>query len=1143
MSDAVFLLPPQGQERRIERSGHATLCRFVKRTLDAGRTAVCVTTDAEHAAHIRSLLPLFFSERPEEQLKPLWEQVILDFPPVLKKNSRESVAKTIAALYSLTKPTPRCLLASLESLLLCHLPLDYFGTRTLDLSPTQEYAPELVLEQAIDWGYVRVPMVGEVGDIALRGDILDIFPPGYAKPLRLEFFGDTLEEIRLFDAETQRSKQNISDATILPMTPSGLSGAEKETAVARLDRLQAEGRLSENAHYSLKKALDGGPSLILPPLLFANASLFEDWLDPGAVFFLPNEVELVTELVHEREELKAVLEDENASFLQPAQLVLRKTQRPQPWPKFSRLVFTEELIGANIEGEVWQERRIDSFEALFPEKEARDRPWQALLSALKVWTSKYRQVLLCFTSHKGRNKFLKLCEQEPFSFKQGYAEGETGLFALVAPFRKGVELLWDGSLILGEDILFPRAKKPARHASSFRGLRSFDGIREGDLLVHRDYGIGRFGGLHLLTVNSVENDFLLIEYAGRDKLYVPADNLSLIQRYKSDGADPPLDRLGGTGWKSSRDKARKAIEKIAADLVEMYAYRKVAKGFSYGPLNDLYHEFEATFDYEETPDQARAIQDVLDDMAKDTPMDRLVCGDVGFGKTEVAMRAAFRCALEGRQVAMLCPTTVLAEQHYQTFRSRLTGFPVTVGLLSRFVSRTKQKQVLDAAARGSLDILVGTHRLISNDVQLPNLGLLILDEEQRFGVRHKEKLKSLRKNVDVLTLTATPIPRTLQLSMSGIRDLSLIETPPENRKAVTTLTTERDDAFLRTVIEEELARKGQVFWVYNRVQGLEKVADYVRTLLPGARVASAHGQLSESALESVMYSFWHGEIDVLVCTSIVESGLDFPNVNTIIIDQAHMFGLGQLYQLRGRVGRSDRQAYCYLIVPGGTLPPVAAERLGILQNLDYLGAGFQLAMEDLRLRGAGNILGEVQSGHMSRIGLDLYLEMLEDTVARLKGEPVLHETDCEVNLGVGAHIPVSYMDDSRDRMHFYKALTSAEGHAAREVIALEMADRFGSMPVEVHNFIAVLGFKECLRALQVARADVYPDRVSLHWADGQTSVSPESIMRLVTQVAGAKVTPPATLTLPMETDRSFGEALFDLETILGRLNEKTSPVA
>ena len=724
-----------------------------------------------------------------------------------------------------------------------------------------------------------------------------------------------------------------------------------------------------------------------------------------------------------------------------------------------------------------------------------------------------------------------------------YAPEGHGLFALVSPFRSGVELVWDNSLVLGEDIIYPRAEKTPRAASrAFKGLDNFDDLKKGDLLVHRDYGIGRFAGLHHLDLNSAANDFLLIEYSGRDKLYVPADRLGLIQRFKgTEGVEPALDRLGGPAWAAGKEKARKAIEKIAADLVEMYAYRKVAKGFRYDPPGELYHEFEATFGFEETPDQAKAIQDVLDDMDRGEPMDRLICGDVGFGKTEVALRAAFRAAAEGRQVALLCPTTVLAEQHYQTFRARLAGFPVNVGLLSRFVTRPRQKEVLKAAAAGQIDILIGTHRILSSDVKLPNLALLVLDEEQRFGVRHKEKLKALKKNVDVLTLTATPIPRTLQLSMSGIRELSNIETAPQDRKPVATAVLRRDDAVLGKVIEREIEREGQVFWVYNRVQGLERVAEYVRKLAPQARVGMAHGQMSETELETTMHKFWHGELDVLVCTSIVESGLDFPRANTLVVDQAQMFGLGQLYQLRGRVGRSDRQAYAFFVVPDAErLTAVAEERLRIIMDMDYLGAGFQVAMEDLRLRGAGNILGEVQSGHMSRVGLELYLEMLEEAVGRLKGTPSALAVETELTLGLPAHIPASYIDDGRERLRCYKALTSAVGGAAREEAALSMRDRFGPFPEELTNFLAVLDFKQFLTELQVQRADVHRDHLRMFWPDGQTAVQPERIVELAAEMPGARLHPPAGLTLPLSADLPFSEGLQKMRAALEEIRTAAS---
>jgi len=753
--------------------------------------------------------------------------------------------------------------------------------------------------------------------------------------------------------------------------------------------------------------------------------------------------------------------------------------------------------------------------------------------------------LLCFSAERGRAKFLKLAEQDGLLPALRYAPDQKGLFALVAPLRAGVELLWDNSIILGEDVIQPKSTRPARAPSgAFTGLDRYDDLHAGDLLVHRDYGIGRFCGLQRMEAGENANDFLLIEYSSQDKLYVPVDRLALVQRYKG-GSDtqPALDRLGGAGWIASKEKARKAIEKIAADLMDIYAYRKITKGFRYDPPGELYREFEASFGFEETPDQSKAIQDVLDDMEKSEPMDRLVCGDVGFGKTEVALRAAFRAASEGRQVALLCPTTVLAEQHYQTFRARLASFPLNVGLLSRFVPPKRQKEVLKAASQGQIDILIGTHRLLSGDVSLPNLGLLVLDEEQRFGVRHKDKLKLLKKNVDVLALTATPIPRTLQLSMSGVRDLSIIETAPLERKPVATAILHRDDAALREILERELAREGQVFWVHNRVQGLNRVVEYVRQLVPQARLAMAHGQMEEGALEENMRKFWHGEVDVLICTSIVESGLDFPRANTLVVDQAQLFGLGQLYQLRGRVGRSDRQAYAIFLLPSEErLSEISRERLRIILELDYLGAGFQVAMEDLRLRGAGNILGEVQSGHMSRVGLELFLEMLEEAVARIKGEGAFLPAETELQIHVPAHIPETYVADAKERLRCYKSLASAVDGRRREEIVLEMRDRFGPLPREVENFMSVLDMKAFFTSLHVREAALYPDRARLTWAEGQQAVSAAHLVALVADKKGARLVPPATLEYPLDMEYPVPQRLSALRTALeaARIAENTS---
>ncbi|MBD5538649.1 MAG: transcription-repair coupling factor [Desulfovibrio sp.] len=1141
MQDLDAILASAENRIFLERSGMATRCRLACRAVAEGRTAVLVARNREELHEASALARLFLPELSVGDLdvaRPVWERPLVVMPRLRDFADRDGWCGRLAAFYALAQGRPRCVVASMASLVPHYMPRDFFASRSLDLAPGMDFSPELIIGQAVEWGYERVGMVTSPGELARRGDILDIFAPGYGRPVRLEFFGDTLEEMRLFDAESQRSLRNLEELTLLPASPLPLDPAGLGAARARCETLAREGRVSENDAYTCRKALDEGGAGLLPGLVWDDASLFENWLPPGSLWILPGEADSAEALRDARRSLKEELEKEDAALPQPAGLVLRRSSQPAPWNGF-QCVFDEPLVvGVEARGQSLQERPLHQFAELFPAPGAQDRPWQHLAAGLKAWQRERRQVILSFSSERGRNKFLKLAEQDGILPALRYTPEQGGLFALVSPFRGGAELVWDNSLILGEDILYPRAEKTHRSATrAFKGLDSFEGLKEGDLLVHRDYGIGRFAGLHHLDLNAAANDFLLLEYAGHDKLYVPADRLGLIQRFKgAEGADPPLDRLGGASWAAGKEKARKAIEKIAADLVEMYAYRKVAKGFRYDPPGELFREFEATFGYEETPDQARAIQDVLDDMDGERPMDRLVCGDVGFGKTEVALRAAFRAASEGRQVALLCPTTVLAEQHYQTFRARLAGFPVNVGLLSRFVPRAKQKETLKAAEAGQIDILIGTHRLLSNDVKLPNLALLILDEEQRFGVRHKEKLKALKKNVDVLTLTATPIPRTLQLSMSGIRELSIIETAPQDRKPVASAVLGRDEATLRKVIQRELDREGQVFWVYNRVQGLERVAEYVRRLAPNARVGMAHGQMAEAELEATMRKFWHGELDVLVCTSIVESGLDFPRANTLVVDQAQMFGLGQLYQLRGRVGRSDRQAYAFFVVPDASrLTETAEERLRVILDMDYLGAGFQVAMEDLRLRGAGNILGEVQSGHMSRVGLDLYLEMLEEAVARLKGTPAALSAETELTLGLPAHIPASYIDDGRERLRCYKALTSAVGGAAREEVALGIRDRFGTFPEEFRNFLAVLDFKEFLTELQVQKADIHRNSVRLVWAQGQTAVSPERVMALAAEDPRVKLFPPAGLSLPVAEDVPFSEALGAVRAMLEKI--------
>ncbi len=1105
------------------KSGPGTICRLAGELTSAGRHVAILAGNRGEFNAIRALLALF---TPDMSLADqVFERPRWDFPWVsLPQNNLEPAdasgrAKCAAALYSLQKSRTNCLVTMPENLLLRFMPGNFFDVHELEAAVGHELSPEMVIEQVVEWGYERVQVVVRPGEVARRGDILDIFPSGYEKPARLEFFGDIVEDIRLFDPASQRSVASLKKLVILPASPLDSSEKGRRKARERFERLFQKKMLAENELYDLKRALEGAGAGITPGVFYDAPTVLEEWLPRNVVWIIPEYSALRDNLESSWRILKEKLESGGAGPCQPARLALRDPAGALAALASGVVVSAEPLVmGVKPEGTELPEHSLHSFKELFPSSADSDRPWQTLVGGLKKWREERRQVILVFNSDKGRHKFLKLAEQDGLLPALRHSPEQRGLFALVAPYRQGLDRAWDNTLVLGEDIIMPRAERTARVASgAFKGLNRHDDLNAGDLLVHRDYGIGRFAGLNRLDIGGVANDFLLIEYSGADKLYVPADRLGLIQRFKGDGEDPTLDRLGGTSWLTGKEKTRKAIEKIAADLVEIYAYRKVTKGFKYGPPGEIYREFEASFGFDETPDQAKAIQDVFDDMDRPEPMDRLVCGDVGFGKTEVAMRAAFRAAAEGRQVALLCPTTILAEQHYQTFRARLANFPINVGLLSRFVSKAKQQEVLKAAGSAQIDILIGTHRILSDDVKLPNIGLLILDEEQRFGVRHKDKLKAFKKNVDVLTLTATPIPRTLQLSMSGIRDLSIIETAPPERKPVATAILRRDPKALKEIVERELAREGQVFWVHNRVKGLEQVAAYVSQLVPSARIGMAHGQMAEGALEDTMRRFWHGDLDILVCTAIVESGLDFPRANTLIVDQAQMFGLGQLYQLRGRVGRSDRQAYAIFVAPEEErLSDISRERLRIILELDYLGAGFQVAMEDLRLRGAGNILGEVQSGHMTRVGLDLFLEMLEQAVARLKGSPLPSSGETELNLALPANIPETYIQEGRERLRYYKALTSAEGGRGREEAALEMRDRFGSPPPELENFLAVLDLKEYLGSLHVQKADIYPDRVRLAWAEDQSVIRPEALVELVRSVAGTRLAPPAILEMPLD---------------------------
>lgn len=1117
----------------IHRTGFASIAKLLAEAVYENKYAVAVVKNRDELASLKAFLSLFIADLSvgrdkanlrEKNIPLFYETPFVSLAPFVRRSlNREGWAERLSAMYALERGFAKILLMTADNLIPWLPEKDFFARQELFLKINDEMAPELLLEQLVDWGYQRESMVSRPGDAARRGDIVDIFPAGYDKPVRLDFFGDSIDEMRFFDPSTQRSVGKTQEICIVPVMPITRDEQARARINRRLANLFQQGRLTEFRQAGIARAVEQGDLRLLPGNIYDKATGIEEWLPKDCLWFLPGRADLKECLEEAESAWKDALEEDrkDAGFDQADYLSLRDASSVFRFLEGEKHCFAEPLrMGVEVHGFDLPEKNAFHFEELFQGTEIAERPWQQLIAGLRSYAKEKDQVVLTFSSDRGRQKFLKLAEQDGIYPQLRYDRKSKGIFALVANIHYSSELVWENIIVIPEDLLQPKSNQAKRQASrAFKGLDSYDGLAVGDLLVHRDYGIGRFGGLHRMQVGGVENDYLLLEYADNAKLYMPVDRLSVIQRFKAtEGISPVLDRLGSQAWASSKEKAKKAIEKIAQDLVEMYAWRKVAKGFSYSPVGEIYREFEATFGFEETPDQAKAIQEVLADMEKPEPMDRLVCGDVGFGKTEVALRAAFRAACDGRQVALLCPTTVLAEQHYQTFRSRLAGFPINVGLLSRFVSKSKQAEVLSMAAKGQMDIIIGTHRLLSKDVELPNLGLLILDEEQRFGVRHKERLKQMKKNVDALTLTATPIPRTLQLSMSGIRELSVIETAPLERKPVATHLIDKDKNVLRQVVEREIEREGQVFWVYNRVNGLEKVAAYVKELVPEARVGMAHGQMGEKELETTMHKFWHGELDVLVCTSIVESGLDFPRANTLIVDQAQLFGLGQLYQLRGRVGRSDKQAYAYFVVNDiGHMTEVAQERMRIILEMDYLGAGFQVAMEDLRLRGAGNILGEAQSGHMARVGLDMYLEMLEEAVAKAKGEgETLRSQDVEINLGLPAFIPESYIEDGKERLKYYKMLSCAYDAEQRNNIEMELRDRYGQIPPELETFIEVLDFKFDMKNIGVCKADIFADRIKVSFMDGQRRVEAETLIKFIQKYSkSAKLYPPASLEIKL----------------------------
>jgi transcription-repair coupling factor (superfamily II helicase) len=1084
---------------------------------DIRRPILIISPGARDAEDLFDDLNFFLGEelsplRKRLHLFPSWE--VLPFEKL--SPHPDNVAGRLEGLYKLIEEPAPILVSTPAALMQKVIPPEALKQSYLYLVAGQELSREALLEHLVQWGFQNVPLVEDRGDFSIRGGIVDLFSSGYTRPLRLEFDGDRLESIREFNASTQRSDRSHEDLILLPMKEFSLKRSAPD-ALRKIDQRAADLEIDRREKHSLLESLREGipfPGMeFLAPYFYPGLVPAFSYLPRKTLIWLDGadrveaEAERFARLVWERQE-KA---KEEHRLIPPVEtLYLNEHEWREALQPFAQVQGEALTVLASSEKAQESTLTVETFLTTDIRHETAMRGAETSLSPLverlKAWQD---QKVFFVAPTKGdavrvKELFgsydiqLPLLEEPVSSL---FSRTDLPRAILRGHLNQGFRLPEVDLVVLIFDEMFgTRKRQPGAsakgHPSHF--LTSLSELKQDDYVVHLDHGIGIYRGLRFLKVANVEGEFLHLEYEAGDRLYLPVDRINMVQKYiGGDGAQPALDRLGGTAWEKVKAKARKSIFAMAEELIQLYALREARAGTAFAPPDTLYREFEAAFEYEETPDQQRAIDETLAGMQSKKPMDRLICGDVGYGKTEVAMRAAFLAVEGGKQVAVLAPTTILAQQHLQTFRHRFRNHPVRVEMVSRFLTAREIAQVLQEMAKGNVDIVIGTHRLLQKDVEFKNLGLVIIDEEHRFGVVHKERLKKLRQLVDVLSLTATPIPRTLHMSLVGIRDLSIIETPPVDRLAIQTYVTRYDERLIRDAILRELQRGGQIFFLHNRVETIDRLALKLADLVPEAKLAVAHGQMRPKELEKVMRDFLENKTQVLVCSAIIESGLDFPNANTIIINRADKFGLAQLYQLRGRVGRSHRHAYAYLLIPGEhAITPDAERRLRALQELDGLGGGFKLALHDLEIRGAGNLLGEQQSGQITAVGFELYTEMMEKAISELKGEVLTPEVEPEIRLEIPAYFPESYVPDANQRLLFYKRLASVRNPGELAELKEEIKDRFGTYTAVVENLFMVMDLRRVLKEFLVQQISVSDGKVFLLFHP-ESPVKVEKLLELI----------------------------------------------
>ncbi|KXK02897.1 MAG: transcription-repair coupling factor [Acidobacteria bacterium OLB17] len=1000
------------------------------------------------------------------------------------------------------------------------------------------FEPADVRRKLIAAGYLFEDPVASQGQYSFRGGIVDIWPAGAEDPVRVEFFGDEVESLRSFDPETQRSVEHIAEVVVPPMREFSVSEkAFSEWAnVAKSHWSDPKyGRNLADRNAFAKEGEDFSGWEYLLPLIRPLSATASDHLHGRILIFdEPSVIETTVRSLHQNLAARFEAVDSDGDIaLDPKHLFLSGDELRDAMSEISR--FELRSLG-RTDAAVDSEFEIDgAIEAnsgisfLFVSDEV---PREVELRS-KV-ARKYRGDIAALAADLKKESSSPRFVLETIGMAERLAEvlGQYGVNTSPTDFHvghlasgfsipeQGVSFLSETD-IFGETVAAEPAETKRRKSRLGAFISDFRDLKPGDFVVHVDHGIGRFSGLETITTQGSEREFMLLVYADEAKLFVPVERADLISRYSSGEATAPtLDRLGGIGWQKTKAKAKRAMRDMADELLKLYAERKLVTGHAFPPDMPWQHEFEDAFPYDLTADQAAAIEDVKGDMETPSPMDRLIIGDVGYGKTEVAMRAVFKAVMDGKQAAILSPTTVLAYQHFETFKKRFAAFPIKVELLSRFRTAKEQKRAVELAAGGEIDVLIGTHRILSADVKLPKLGLVVIDEEQRFGVGHKEKLKQLKKKIDVLTLSATPIPRTLNMSLLGMRDMSVIETPPRDRLAINTQVVQFSESVIRSAIELELSRSGQVFFIHNRVESIESIAALIGKIVPEARIAIGHGQMNESEMENVMLDFIDYKYDVLVATTIIENGIDIPRANTIIINRADNYGLSQLYQLRGRVGRSNRRAYAYLLIPSELeLTPIARRRLSAIREFSDLGAGFRLAALDLELRGAGNILGGQQSGHLDALGFDLYTKMLERTIAELKGEEVADEVGVSINLGVDVSIPKAYIQEASQRLRTYKRIANAETPEAVDAIRGEIEDRYGRLPEQVENLLEYGRLRQLAERIRVLSIDKAAGSIAIKFTEA-SRIDPEKLLKELDEAEGTSFSPNGIFRTPMRPDET-----------------------